>query len=737
MSECTGSKCKKKEDFQVLLSKKDPRESSQHKHYLWMAHWTKASSSAEPLKVSNRLEDANKGTSTKFMKSTVAERLMVGVSHGSASVQHAHQFNSTMWGVAHNVCKELGQKGNEQCHESFERSMKQNDMNLLAQAVVSETYSIRKLSELPLDFQKLGSSDDPNSDRSHFPMFEINRQIDKILNPKCRSALGPASLNVKMSASHVMALSSQEYRMQSHPIADENVDICKPAGGTVSHLKDPTNLGTDPSGQELKGHLSDTMSCPCNKDDNNSSNCLIDEQQTRHYFANSNQNPPYASSEKKSKYARSNKNQIAVHKQQDAAGVMFCAPVLGREFQNEPINCSNNRKQDGALEMYKSHGNVVSSSLLPYEQQHLKTHRMESAANLKDSYMPPDPITNILIANSNGEPLAHGKEPTEKSTGSCKRKRPCLFETLTIPSKSQSAYPKNSVSSGKSSGFGVCMYGTNIGSRLFGTQNQSSAKTETLYSDTLVSKSSAGIASLSAQKDYSRPNETKTEQLATPSMRGGSGYSKVNGFSNVNEHQSEATTASKQSCMPGTGNTNLDLILFQMGRMRNRISSNIVQPAVGAEPSDQWLKRLQLNTSDPELPSSKRSKLGDSPPPGEASCLFGMALHCDNDDAEIIGRFKEDQALDEGSKLQDNQEIPPVPAKSMDRWVGRWCQGGTPAFHGDPGQGRQATKPDQASEKLGCQFPSIAAMAMMGRAMNKLRPCEHQKKGPFVVWKIE
>ncbi|KAG2617690.1 hypothetical protein PVAP13_3NG183009 [Panicum virgatum] len=526
MSDFIGSRYDKQEDFQVLLSKKDSGESPKHKHYLWMAHWTKASSSAQPQNnnSNNPLEDINKASTAKdseafpyeFMKSTVAERLMVGVSRGNASVQHAQQFNSRMWGVAHHVCNELGAKNNEHVDESFEKSMKQKAVNLCARAVVSETYSVHKLSELPLNFLKLGSSEDPSLDWSHFPMFAINQKIGNILNPKRRSALGPASLNLNMSTSHVMALSSQEYRMNSHQTADENMEMSKPAGGFASHIEDPGGLNSDPSGQKLKRKLLDTISCSCSKDDN-SSDRPIDEQHTSHYFAKAKHELSCASNEKKYTFAGNNNDHTvasafhnlktrksAVHKQQNDAKATFCAPVLGREFQNEPITISNNSKKDGQNlnETYRSHGKAVSSSLLPFEQQHLKIQRMESAADL-EGYLLPDQITNKLTEKSknNGELLTHGPKSKEMHTSSCNRRGPCLFEKLTIPSKSQSGYPKNSASSGKSSGFGVCMYGTNIGSQLFGAQNQSSAKTETLYSDTLIrSKSSAGIASLSAQK---------------------------------------------------------------------------------------------------------------------------------------------------------------------------------------------------------------------------------------------
>ncbi|KAL6609531.1 hypothetical protein ACP70R_039500 [Stipagrostis hirtigluma subsp. patula] len=112
-------------------------------------------------------------------------------------------------------------------------------------------------------------------------------------------------------------------------------------------------------------------------------------------------------------------------------------------------------------------------------------------------------------------------------------------------------------------------------------------------------------------------------------MRGVSGHSKENG-SSVNEQDvsSKATIASKQSYMAGRGTMNLDFILFQMSRMRNPVSSVVIQAPVGAEPSDRFLKCVQLDISDPEVPSSKRSNVGDGPPLGERSCLFRMALHC-------------------------------------------------------------------------------------------------------------
>ncbi|KAL6618835.1 hypothetical protein ACP70R_033974 [Stipagrostis hirtigluma subsp. patula] len=206
------------------------------------------------------------------------------------------------------------------------------------------------------------------------------------------------------------------------------------------------------------------------------------------------------------------------------------------------------------------------------------------------------------------------------------------------------------------------------------------------------------------------PNEAKTEQVATPSMRGDSGHSKENGCSSVNEQDvsSKATIA---------------------------ISSGVIQAPVGAEPIDRFLKRVQLDISDPEIPSSKRSNVGDGPQLGETSCLFHMALCCNRSENEgMIDRVKADRFLDQGSKLQDEQEATPVPAKSVNCWIGRWWH---TCSSWRPRSGKAGEEVDQASEELGGQFPSITAMAMMGRAMNKLRACERQKKDPSVMWKTE
>ncbi|KAG8086331.1 hypothetical protein GUJ93_ZPchr0010g7559 [Zizania palustris] len=594
--------------------------------------------------------------------------------------------------------------------ESVQNPMMHKDVKLYAKTAASKSLSIQKLSEFSLDFQKHVSSDNLNLEWNHIPTFGINPKSYTVLNPKRRSAKNAVPSNVsvpqqtvKLNMTTSNVVSSQEYELHSHLIT---------------------------------GHLSFEMSCSCSKDDNNSSSdSLLDKQHTSHCSADSDQEPTCRCSEEKLKSSENNnknhgigsssQNQKSIapgiHKQEGSAGVILCT-LLGKEFETEQINCPNNSKKD----------DIISDV-----QQHLNTERIVSAANVSGSYMLPDPTANTIKVNNRAEVVT---QPLDIVADSAKQKAPYFFERLTIPSQPQDKNPEYEYSrpSGNSTAFGVHMSGTSIGSRRFGA-NKSSAKTETLYNDTQhVSESSAGISSLLARKDHSCAKKAKSKQMATM-------YMKANGFQNVNEHQdvsSKAAMANKQQCyIPGTESMDLGLMPFQVSRLKKQVSIGTTQSQARGEPSDKWLKRLHIDNEDPHLPGHKRAKVGDGRPVGGPSSTHGdvVITRHDRSDDDMADRGKDKQALDdEGMKLQGVRETSPVPAKCTDRWIGRWRQGAPHVLHevDDQGQEKKAAKPVLASGGPEGQFlPSIRAMALMGRAMSKVRPCAREKRGPFMVWK--
>lgn len=498
------------EDFELLLSKSDIRESSYRKHSLWMAHWTRDGHSAEPQnsKSCSPFEEIDDVGYSKdcgnlpfeLMKARMAERLMAGVSHGGASSGNTQQFSSNMWGIAHDVCQEVQCKNTDQFNRPFERSMVQKNLNVYAaKTVISERFSVHKPSDLSVDSRKPLSSDNLSSEWSHFPMFAINRKIDSILNPR-RSALSASSdkifvpqnnLKANISASNTMAFSSKEYQFHTHQVTDENMIHCKSAGVIQPCQDDRLGLNSDHAGSKLKGHLSIEESCSCSKDETNS-------------LGSPSKGSPYQSSKNKDIFSASRKDDAIVEpvleqklgtsercqEQQDLEEVVFYEPALDREYQMKSVDASFIGK---GIDVDINGQGVTFPNLLQGKHQYQSTCKVDSAVNFTEISKLRDKIENAPAMKRKGEALACRKPPRQKLTHN-KQKGSCLFEMLTLPSKSHLTCSKDPTYSVNSL--------SNTSRCSLETQKQFSTKTDTLYSDTNdASKSIAGFVSTSTQKD--------------------------------------------------------------------------------------------------------------------------------------------------------------------------------------------------------------------------------------------
>ncbi|GJN18037.1 hypothetical protein PR202_gb05154 [Eleusine coracana subsp. coracana] len=752
MSDCAPKRFSEKEEFQILSRQSDLGKSSYRKHSLWMAHWKRASSSVEPVsgKSCSPFEEiSNVGYSKdcgslpfEVTKARMAERLMLGASNAGASAGNAQQFSSKMWGVTHNVCQGVESKNADPIHRSFDSTMMQKNVNLYAaDTVVSERFSVHKISDISMNSCKVLSSENLSSEWNHFPMFEINRKIDSILNPRHspfttspdKSFVSQRALKVNMSTSNVMTFSSKEYEFHSQQVTDKNNSKHKSVGGILSNQDSHIGLNSDHVGRKLKGH-SIEESCSCSKNETNSS-CSLKDKRSENNFMNPEGLSRF-SSENKFMFSASREENENVQgtlqekklgasggwpKEPDFERVASHQQVLGSEYEMKLVNPSVRSEENGEE---TSHCGIVSFDLLQSERENPTINRVDSALKLTESCKLPDTIENTMAVNSKGETQADRKPPNDKLT-SDKKTTPCLFEMLTVPSKSQATCFKDPTSLG-----GFCGDMTS----LLGAQKHFSAK-----SDSLNMRHTTGIAGTSTQKDSDWPN---MEETSTSSIRrvasNGEGNLPFNLSAENNNSFSKATCTSKQEWSRSkTSSMNIDLVLYKIRRMRNPISSALIESPVCSEPSDKWLKRLWHDDSDPYFLCAKRSKLGDDPASGGACTVFGQYLGCDLGKASMINHVEEDEPGYGRLTNQQNREGSPVSSKCLNRWIGRWCQGGTPHFHATSNVGKQTPKSNMQSDDLEGLFPSIAAMAMMGRVMNKLRPRELQRRGPSVVWKTQ
>ncbi|XP_017970832.1 PREDICTED: uncharacterized protein LOC18607756 [Theobroma cacao] len=169
--------------------------------------------------------------------------------------------------------------------------------------------------------------------------------------------------------------------------------------------------------------------------------------------------------------------------------------------------------------------------------------------------------------------------------------------------------------------------------------------------------------------------------------------------------------------------------------------------SLGPETSIRWVKRLKLSTSDPFAPGPKSSKIGEGSSCERVNKIFNKISKCSktSSDATVCGsHVRPELALDQTAMLLKNGDSTSSDSlrKSQDRrlsrsWIQRWCRHRAASPNKKPEavvlcepQSAKATL-DELEKK---RFPSIAAMALMGKAMSVFRPCEFRRSGSLIVW---
>lgn len=147
------------------------------------------------------------------------------------------------------------------------------------------------------------------------------------------------------------------------------------------------------------------------------------------------------------------------------------------------------------------------------------------------------------------------------------------------------------------------------------------------------------------------------------------------------------------------------------------------------DPTNRWVKRLKL-TSSTNLSASrgtKSSSLGEKLSHDKMTKFFRSILENSLTD-------KPDNKREEGDFILD----PANKGKKLlltHAWVKRWLRNEVRGTREKADEAVVAREPKlMVCELEKKQFPSIGAMALMGKAMNGLQSCEVEKKGPFTVW---
>lgn len=187
--------------------------------------------------------------------------------------------------------------------------------------------------------------------------------------------------------------------------------------------------------------------------------------------------------------------------------------------------------------------------------------------------------------------------------------------------------------------------------------------------------------------------------------------------------------------------------LFSQEKEPSRSKSS--HSSLGSDPSSRWVKRLKLCSPEHAL-GTKSENIGETSHV-KLTKIFSKTMKDakTNLEAETVYNDEghaEGQTVLEPPLVLSNAESSFTEAKEAVEitlshpWIQRWSRNRAACSkkrHEIVENGYPNSSNRTAGEVKNKPFPSVAAMALLGKAMNSLNPSELTKKGPVIVWNMK
>lgn len=243
-------------------------------------------------------------------------------------------------------------------------------------------------------------------------------------------------------------------------------------------------------------------------------------------------------------------------------------------------------------------------------------------------------------------------------------------------------------------------------------ESDSSAETDTMGMDAFCENHLSGVASLQSDKDINEGQKLPASQAGMPSVRQETKGRQMNTeLPDINQELTVLPGLARspdnmETSTSRTQSLDAECFLPNAEHSTNSKSSDCPDTPVRLDPCSRWFKRLKASVSKVEEASSHQKF---------------------NQTAELL-RNAESYSTDPAKKIQE------ITLSHV--WVQRWFHNPSASPKKNPGA-VAVSKPESSEAALDFQkkqFPSTAAMALMGKAMNGFCPCEYRKSGSSVVW---
>ncbi|XP_047970218.1 uncharacterized protein LOC125213616 isoform X1 [Salvia hispanica] len=298
-----------------------------------------------------------------------------------------------------------------------------------------------------------------------------------------------------------------------------------------------------------------------------------------------------------------------------------------------------------------------------------------------------------------------------------------------FPGQANSGVKLQPISSSNSEGHGNAG-DIGVGTSKAASKNESSAETDTLVMDNFKEERlNSGVNSMQSTKIPNSDNNLSPWVNAASSRELRHRWAS-SGLPPVASSSEDVPTSSR------TQSLEMDMPLFQAE-----------QPELKSTPSSRWVKRLK-NSSDCSSRGTKTLNMAESLSHEKKRAFFRSILNKGFVSSEPTPKqhHGKEMFLSEGSgnsSKEDEHLSPNLPSKSKELllshfWIKRWLCNGSQVPREKP-ETRVVCEPQvlksSADDLQKKQFPSIAAIAVMGKSMAGFQSCELEKRGSLTVWK--
>nr|XP_043627975.1 uncharacterized protein LOC122599512 [Erigeron canadensis] len=204
-----------------------------------------------------------------------------------------------------------------------------------------------------------------------------------------------------------------------------------------------------------------------------------------------------------------------------------------------------------------------------------------------------------------------------------------------------------------------------------------------------------------------------------------------------------SSTDNAEPCTSRTQSLDMNTLQFNLDRTGKSNSNECSNSNLGSEPGSRWIKRLKLNASSSHALGTKFSKMAEPSSQGKLNKLFYGVLdkrHGKRSES-LMGeshhkrseiQIGECTGKGDSSSVETKQECKEITLSNS--WIQRWSHNQNRKNPDTVETCKQENSKLATDELQKKQFPSIAAMALMGKAMTGFQQCKFQKRESFVVW---